>query len=258
MKVRRGKVDIIISAQKLKAKNWLPMLEGAEYLEVRQVFTDWKAQKPGTFSISRIDGEGEAPPRHNEKRTIALLSSIESILMRELEYWLNVSARFTWIPENYIAQPRVSPTKLKDRWLSPGRYNLTDDKAMIITFDQPRGASYQSWALYDMWTAALDYVNHQTSLNNDQLRRDNDGRYRIVVSAKDPQLPNWLDIGNYPSGYLAWQVTGKTEPKQPLVRIVNFSELRQHLPIETAVTLPEQRISSIAERQKHHALRAGY
>ena len=268
IKVRRGNIDIVVSREKLKGRNWLPMQKGATHLEIRQLFTDWGEQRSGVFRIRRIDLDNAqssvamyppVSPEHNSERaTLEYISDLEVKMLDELEYWLGVSSRFAWIPENYVAQARPSPTKITRRWLSPGRYKLSEDQAMIITFDKPSGASYMGWSLYNIWGMALDYITRQTSLNNSQLRQDNDGRYRVVLSVKDPQLPNWLDISNYPDGYIMWRTDGVNQPEQPLVRVVDFASLRRHLPIETAVTLPEQRISTIEERQKHNGYRLGH
>ena len=258
VRTHREQIEIIVSRERREGRNWLQMKAGADALEIRQVFTRWHKQDPGRFVIERLDRDFERRPLPSEKQVKLRQQAALDWMDAELDYWLAISERFTWVPENYIAQARVSPLSLQDQWLLPGRYSLHEGEAIIVSFAMPPGSRYQGWALYDYWTRSLDAKNRHTSLNGAQLRRDNDGRYRIVLAAKDPMLPNWLDTSAYPEGYIMWRVTGPNEPEQPRVRVVAFDKLREHLPVETRVTLPEQRIRDIERRQAHYRLRHGH
>ncbi|BCI85144.1 hypothetical protein NIIDMKKI_03500 [Mycobacterium kansasii] len=47
-------------------------------------------------------------------------------------------------------------------------------------------APYLGFQLGSMWYISLDYINHQTSLNNSQAQADPDGKVRIVVADQNP------------------------------------------------------------------------
>src|SRR3546814_10175920 len=87
----------------------------------------------------------------------------------------------------------------------------------------------------DLW------YNNQASLNNAQWRVDGDGILRVVVSAKDPGVPNWLDTSGYPSGAIQGRWTDCNAQPVPSVRKVAVAEVRASLPAETHSISPEER-----------------
>jgi hypothetical protein len=97
-----------------------------------------------------------------------------------------------------------------------------------------------------------DWYNNHSSLNDSQAKPDKDGVLRIVVSAKDPGVPNWLDIAGYPRGVVQGRWTDCDSQPVPSVRKVAFSELRSLLPSDTPVVTPPQREATI--RQHRFAL----
>lgn len=81
---------------------------------------------------------------------------------------------------------------LPDQWSSRGRFRLRPGRAVVISVEAGV-ASYFGIQLGDDWFTALDYLDHQTSLNEDQSTVGPDGRLHYVISTTDPGAPNWLD-----------------------------------------------------------------
>ena len=72
---------------------------------------------------------------------------------------------------------------------------------------------------------------------------------RIVVSAKDPGVPNWLDTAGYPQGVIQGRWTNCDSQPIPSVRKVALADLRKSLPPETLVFNPDQRQAQIRARR---------
>src|SRR3546814_17140083 len=72
---------------------------------------------------------------------------------------------------------------------------------------------------------------------------------RIVVSAKDPGVPNWLDTAGYPSGAVQGRWTDCDSQPMPTVRKVTFNEVRSLLPADPPVHTLEQRERQIRYRR---------
>jgi len=72
------------------------------------------------------------------------------------------------------------------------------DEALILEAKVPARCTYWSVILTNEIYETTDWYNHQGSLNGSQLRVDDDGIIRVVISAKDPGVPNWLDTAGYP------------------------------------------------------------
>ena len=105
------------------------------------------------------------------------------------------------------------------------------------------------------WGELLDTVTRQTSLNDSQTHRDTDGKYRIVVSAKDPGVANWIDIADHSHGVFNWRVTTDTPPATPVTEVVPVAELAKHLPADTKYVTAKERQAVLIERRHHSARR---
>ncbi len=160
-------------------------------LLVREVYSDWAAERRGTIRIHRADQAGHAPPPATDTATAAkryavagklLLSRLRTFLAFPEWFYLNE-------PVNTMTPPRATPGGLATQFSSAGHFDLADDEAMIVTVPAAakETAPYQGIQLGSMWYVSLDYVNHQTSLTADQARIDPDGRMRFVISEREPR-----------------------------------------------------------------------
>ena len=180
-------------------------------LLVREVYSDWAAERRGTIRIYRPDQAGHAPPPVTDTATAAkryavagkmLLSRLRTFLAFPEWFYLNE-------PANTMTPPRATPGGLATQFSSAGHFDLGDDEAMIVTVPAAakETAPYQGIQLGSMWYISLDYVNHQTSLTADQAAIDPDGRMRFVISERNPGVANWLERTGHDRGYvqIRWQ-----------------------------------------------------
>ena len=63
-----------------------------------------------------------------------------------------------------------------------------------------------------------------------QARADSDGKLRIVVSARDPGIANWMDTAGHPSGIIQGRWTGCDSQPIPEVRKVKVADVARLLP----------------------------
>jgi hypothetical protein len=101
----------------------------------------------------------------------------------------------------------------------------------------------------------LDFANRVTSLNHEQLIDDADGRTRIVLSETDPGVPNWLDVGGYPSGLCTYRYVKPTSAPAPTTKVIDVAEVRSHLPQSTPTFTPADRAAQVAARRRGVARR---
>jgi hypothetical protein len=222
-----------------KQKNgYFTLGPGSAMLIVREVYSDWGAERRGTIRIHRAGQAGCAPPPVTDTATAAkryavagkiLLSRLRTFLAFPEWFYLNE-------PVNTLTPPRATPGGLPTQFSSAGHFALADDEAMIVTVPAAakETAPYQGIQLGSMWYVSLDYLNHQTSLTADQARIDRDGRMRFVISERDPGVANWLELTGHRRGYvqLRWQrLTRDLGPGDgPEVAVVPFDQLRGRLP----------------------------
>jgi hypothetical protein len=236
-------------------RNHFRLGAGSSMLLVREVYSDWAAERRGTITIHRADRAGCAPPATTDPDALAKRYTVAGkILLGRLHTFLAFPQWFYLTePVNTMTPPRPTPGGLATQFSSAGHYDLADDEAMIVTVPVA-GAPYQGIQLGSMWYVSLDYINHQTSLTADQARIDPDGMLRFVISDRDPGVANWLERTGHRRGYvqIRWQRLTRdlTEQDGPRVAVVPVGDLPGLLPYYEAVqTTPEQWRARIAARQ---------
>jgi hypothetical protein len=98
-------------------------------------------------------------------------------------------------------------------------------------------------------------MNRQTHLNGFTAHVDRDGKFRAVVSATDPGVPNWLDTMGYLKGSLLGRWLESSSTPIPRVTRIKLADLRKHLPADTPVVTAEARDAAIRLRRKGAQLR---
>ena len=202
-------------------------------LLVREVYSDWDAERRGTIGIHRADRAGLRAARAGHRaRWPSATGWPGKILLSRLRTFLAFPEWFYLkLPVNTMTAPRPTPGGLATQFSSAGHYDLGDDQAMIVTVPAAGQdlAPYQGIQLGSMWYISLDYINHQTSLTADQARTDPDGRLRFVISERDPGVANWLECTGHRRGYvqIRWQRLARDlgPADGPRVEVVPFDDL---------------------------------
>ena len=213
--------------------NYFALGPRAAMLLVREVYSDWSHERPGTIGIQRVDRVGQAPAPPDPALLVKRYDSAAKTLVAQLKTFLAFPEWFYLkLPANTMTEPRLTPGGLATQYSSAGHYDLADDQALIVTVPVS-DAPYQGFQLGTMWYLSMDFVNHQTSLTADQARHDPDGKIRFVVSERDPGVANWLECTGHRRGYLQirWQRTARefTPADGPEVEVVKVDELPELL-----------------------------
>ena len=228
-------------------------------LVIREVYGDWSAQR-GTLAISRLDTAGTAPPPLTRETIERRFATAGKQLVSRVKTWLQFPQWFYLnIPVNTMVAPRLTPGGLATQFSSAGHFDLRPDQALVITIPAS-DAPYLGFQLGSLWYISLDYINHQTSLNNTQAQRDPDGKVRIVVSDQNPGVTNWVETLGHRRGYLQfrWQRVSRqlTDADGPTVELVDLGAVPSRLPYFTHNTISgDQWRARIALRQMQIAAR---
>jgi hypothetical protein len=202
-------------------------------LVMREVYGDWSAQR-GTLAISRLDTAGTAPPPLTRQAIEKRYAVAGSQLVNRVKTWLQFPQWFYLdIPVNTMVAPRLTPGGLSTQYSSVGHFDLRPDQALVITVPVT-DAPYRGFQLGSLWYISLDYINHQTSLNNTQAQADPDGKVRIVVADQNPGVTNWVETLDHRKGFLQfrWQRVSRelAEADGPTVELVDFDAIPATLP----------------------------
>ncbi|WP_319456361.1 MULTISPECIES: DUF1214 domain-containing protein [unclassified Mycobacterium] len=249
-----GRLELIVGGPEVPG-NWIPLTDEAVYVNVRQFVADWERDPIAVLTIERLDSEHAA--------SNVTPSSIASALDRAAT-WVEASVAFwnmfsdgikAMTPINEFSAPHRPAGGAVNMVHGACQWNLASDQALVVEFDEPT-ATYWSIQTYMLhWLQPLDFANRVTSLNDGQVRVDDDGKVRVVISSADPGVQNWLDTSGLDEGLCSYRwVRASTEPT-PTATLVNIADVRAHLPEPTPAFGPQDRNAQLASRRRGVARR---
>lgn len=253
-----GTFEIIISAEK-RPGNWIALDPDSDFnfIIVRRWFGNW-SDDMGAMDIEML----EPLKGYSEFDEVALATRLNMA-----GYFVNfiVTEWTIGLYDRYIKNAGgqnklwyMGGEELVDVLGSPstsyglGVFNCPEDEALIIESAVPDSA-YWSYQLGDVWSKSLDFTHRQTDVNMARAVIDSDGKFRGVVAHRDPGVPNWLDpVGRkeFTIVFRNYRETGDNRIAPPSIKRVKFSEIREHLPPETATISTEERAEQLERRRK--------
>ena len=247
-----GQFDLILSPERPAgyAGDWWQLLPTSNMLLLRSVSSDWAREMDLTISIERMDRAPQRP------RVSA--AELEQRLRSLPQAAAVLPTRFVDGVATLRAGGYVNRLKLIDLSLGggvsgqsyfEGAYDLTEDEALVIETRVPANCTYYSFIMGNEIQQTTDWYNNLSSLNDSQAKPDKDNVLRVVISAQDPGVPNWLDTAGYLRGQVQARWVGCPAPETPVVRKVAIGEVRSILPPETPVVTPSEREATIRDRR---------
>ena len=248
-----GSFSVVLSAERPAGYlgDWWPLDRRAKRLLMRKCSCDWIAEQDARVAIDRLDdGGADMTPEETARRFADLAAWIEGMIdfdMQLVRYYrehhgINVLLRSTKIDEM---------GGLPKQAYYDGIFEIGDDEALIVETALPRESRYWQILVADDRFATVDWVNRQSSLNDAQARIDSDGELRVVISRRDPGVPNWLDKADFPWGIIQMRFNRASDLPEAKVTKVPVDAVRAHLPVDTPV------VSALERKEQLRTRRAG-
>jgi len=249
-----GWFEVILSAERPEGYqgNWWKLHEGAAWIMARQRSYDWLKEVDGRFGIERLD----KPARQPKRSAAELALKLDGIALWA-ENWIKLSLVYA---RSLYQNAQVNSFSLIDFGEDGGftatvqRYpqtvfKLRDDEALIVETELPEDCRYWNFQLVDTYWRTMGGHSQFNSINAHQGRIDGDGRFRFVVSARDPGVPNWLDSMGHETGFVygRWNLCSSTPLPKTLV--VKVDQVRDFLPADTPEVSPQARDEALRERR---------
>ncbi len=230
-----GRFEIVLDSTPTDGRRNHLCITGAKFLMMRDSLADWGAERPCALLIERTDGphEDDYTLETASRRAAHLGSRIADFFLDFVQHKMLEAS-----PANVLPSPVSSAARggLVTQSATVGHYLLGEDEALVITADR-LGARYVGMQIVNMWMQSYDPTAHTSSLNHAQAIPDSDGRYRWVISGRDPGVHNWLDGSGTVIGtiVLRWQQLPPGAKLEGSVtsEVIKLNELHTHLPKET-------------------------
>jgi Protein of unknown function (DUF1214) len=277
-----GTFTITVSTEPANGRpNHLQLTSGSTIIAARDTLGDWNSEVPMSLSITRVGGPPDSlfaqfggfaflgqfvsgnpllttlvslvPPLPYMPPILRGVFTAVILVVRGASEQAKYMALGTNDPKtgepreaNVVSQPASNAEFLANQLQSNGHYQLNDDEALVLTID-PGDADYFIVPTYNIWTITDDYWNQQTSLNKEQVVRNDDGTYTVVISPTDPGVANWVSTGGLNQGTIAirFQDLPDDSTNTPRIvdqRVVSHEALRDLLPPDDFVTDDERAV----------------
>ena len=220
-----GHFELTISLEE-QAGNWLGMTQSTNSLQVRQVLTRRREQRPATLELRKL-GDARIPPPLDPERFLGSLAGVPAILGGTIDQFLGWTEHFRThrheiqpIPDGLIAFAQGDPSTSYNY----SYWELKEDEALVIEFAPP-ACEYWNLQIGNHWLESLDYFHRDTHVNQDTAVLQEDGSVRIVVAGRDPGVPNWLDTAGHTRGGLALRWVGAAHVPETHCQVLSLQSV---------------------------------
>lgn len=247
-----GHYDVILSPVRPEGYtgDWWELNPTTNMLLVRMVGSDWGKELEPTLSIERIDIPAPRP-RPSAKVLEAKLRAIPASATFIAPLLVDRVQRLR--SAGYVNKLQAADLStlggLTGQFYYEGAYDLKDDEALILEAKLPETCVYRSLILTNDIYETTDWYNNHSSLNGAQAPADSDGILRIVISARDPGVPNWLDTAGYTTGVIQGRWTDCSSQPVPTVRKVPIGDVLKFLPASTPKISTQERDKLTRDRR---------
>lgn len=244
----RGRIEVTLSPEP-HAGNWIPLHSQVDHVLVRLYVADWTRDAAPEVYIEKLGNRGRAPARLEPWVLADRLNTAANWIERTVLYWNRFLAeRRKRGEDNALSSPQSVPGGATDILYGAGWWRLGEGEGLLVECERPQ-ARYWSFQLYSApWFESLDIANRVCSLNGEQMQVDADEKFRLVVSAEDPGIPNWLDTEGRVTGLVSYRWVWSATAPVPSSRVILLSELRSLLP-STPTFDASAREAQVAERR---------
>lgn len=244
--------DVILSSHRPGnwAGDWIELEPRASNILLRSVCYDWARERDAVAAIERMDVPAARPrltAQEMSDRLSGLASWTETGLMKA--YWRFEDLENRQLRNKIDVHDYVPMGGTLDQVYLEGLYDLAEDEALIIETEVPKVSRYWGFLVTDDQFGTVNWMHHQSSLNGFQAKLDSDGKFRCVISCKDPGVPNWLDTGGYLYGGVQGRWNKADSCPMPATKKVKLTEVRQYMLRDTPFVTPAERDAQLRERR---------
>jgi hypothetical protein len=244
-----GDFEILLSTERPAGYtgNWLRIKPGALALMTRYRSYDWENEVDPRMSIECLNPKG-LKKRLSPAEILDRIDHMARMPARSTKLFYGMQNQIKAnVGVNVFEPVRMGGALSKQIYL-PAVFEFEDDEALILETELPKVRRYWNFQLNDPYFNAVEYVYRLSSTNGHFAKVSSDGKFRAVISLKDPGVPNWLDTAGFKQGTIYGRWYDCDSDPTPTLKRVKFAEIRDHLPADTPVVTPEERDQELRRR----------
>jgi hypothetical protein len=223
-----GSFEIILSKTK-KGNNWLKIEDETGLVIVRQTFLNHGTEKAAELFIENLDGRKSPDPITPEMMVEGLNTAslfVSGALVLFAKWAKGFQKHTNKLP---LFDPEVSNQAGGDAsiYYYHSHWKLGLEEALVITVKPPECDSW-NFQLNNYWMESLDYRYFTVCVNKSSAIYSDNGSVTVVVSPKNPGVPNWIETAGHFEGTMCWRwyrLEPGQEPVEPICRVVNIENV---------------------------------
>jgi hypothetical protein len=221
-----GSFELVLSRER-RPGNWLRLEAESNALIVRQTFLDRRSEKPAQVTIEPLDAQAQPRPLDAER--------IDTGLRRAAAFVEGTARVFADWAQGYRARPNALPPADQavcqaaggdpKIFYYHGYWELPEDHALVVHVARLPQCRFWNLQVDNWWMESLDYRYHRISIGKHEAVADADGGVTLVIAARDPGVPNWLETAGHRQGTMCFRWVEAAEHVHPTTRVVPLAEL---------------------------------
>jgi hypothetical protein len=226
----QGNFDIMLSKTP-QGKNWLKIEAGTSLVMVRQTFFNRFEETPAELKIENLNGQ-TAPGPITPKMMDEGLKTASMFIAGAPLLFTRWAKGFQKHPNQLpLFDPKVSNAAGGDASIIyyHSYWKLAEDEALVIRVNPPECESW-NFQLNNYWMESLDYRYFTICVSKGNAITEIDGSVQVVVSHRDPVVPNWINTCGHFEGTMCWRwyrLAEGVNPPQPSCEVVKLNEIRK-------------------------------
>jgi hypothetical protein len=204
--------------------NWLALEPDAVCAITRDYLVDPGQGRRARWTIEALDPA--QAPRPTDAEMAARFRAAATFIRDQLTF-----QPLAFPPANTIQDPFPVPEVTRgwaagDASYAMGSFALEDDQALRIRGRSP-DCVFWNMCLWNPFLHCYDYRYERVTINGGQVAYDPDGGWTIVVSRRDPGVPNWVSTADRRRGliWFRWFLPSET-PKPLTASVVPLASLQ--------------------------------
>lgn len=229
-----GSFELVLGGEP-RPRRWLALPEGAGELTARFYFeTERSVAADPTLHIPLAIEPLEPAPPPEPPTDASVAAGIRRVVNSVRGRTLGMPAPgqremppFVSVVPNQLPPP-VTPgdhaLAAPDAAYSMAPYFVGPDQALVVTGRWPE-CRFANLVLWNRFLQTYDYVHRRVSRNRVQTRLEPDGSFVMVLAARDPGHPNWIDTEGRPFGMMFFRfMLPEGEIATPEAKLVDWDE----------------------------------
>jgi len=212
-----GSFEIQLSAQK-KPGTWLPMDPETNQMIIRQTHHDRASESVFSFEIERVGATGEVAPLDAGLFHDALLASSQYVRTCA-NLFADWTESYAQTPNELVVRDVSGAQGDPSLFYYQGYWALAEDEALVIRATPPE-CEYWNFQVNNYWIESLDHRFHKIDLNHTQAHYEPDGSFRLVISHRNPGVPNWLHTAGHEHGTMGLRWVNAADHPRPDCQVV--------------------------------------